>query len=266
MIRYPAVAGQFYPANREELTSFMESVCHKDKNRVKAKAVIVPHAGYIYSGAVAASVFERVKIPSTNVIMGPNHTGLGKRVSVFPEGTWVTPFGEVPVNNDISSKLIQSFPFQSDVEAHMYEHSVEVEIPFLQYCSGFKDISIVPIVYSYISYDDCAIAGKVLANILKDEDSLIVISSDFSHYISSEKAKKLDSIAIDAITHLNAESLYEGVVENNITMCGFIPATIGITAAKLLGATSAEVVSYRTSGDVTGDYSKVVSYAGIIIY
>lgn len=267
MVRYPAVAGQFYPAGREELEQYMLSFCRKDFPKVKAKAVVVPHAGYMYSGKVAGETYSRVEISPVTVVMGPNHTGLGARVSVYPEGVWVTPFGEVPVNSDVTEKLVSYYPFTADTSAHLYEHSLEVQLPFLQFCTGFReDLSIVPIVFQHISYVDCERAGEVLANALKDTDSLIVISTDFSHYVSQDEANRLDSFAIDAILNLDSEELYRRVVSYNISMCGFIPATVGIVAAKLLGATGAELVMYRTSGDVTGDYSYVVGYAGIIIY
>jgi len=267
MVRYPAVAGQFYPADRVELEQYMRSFCRKDVPKLKAKAIIVPHAGYMYSGKVAGETYSRVEIPPVNVVMGPNHTGLGARVAVYPEGVWITPFGEVPVNSDVTSKLLNYYPYTADTTAHLYEHSLEVQLPFLQFCSGFReDLSIVPITFQHISYADCEKAGEGLARSLKDEESLIVISTDFSHYVSQDEANEMDSFAIDAILNLDPEELYRRVITYNISMCGFVPATVGIVAAKLLGATEAELVMYRTSGDVTGDYSYVVGYAGIIIY
>lgn len=267
MVRYPVAAGKFYPENSEELKTYLSSFCRKELPKVKAKAVIVPHAGYIYSGKVAGETYSKVEIPATNVVMGPNHTGLGKNAAVYPEGIWLTPLGEVPVNQRITSQLVKHSPFESDTTAHTYEHSVEVEIPFLQYCSKYrKDLSIVPIVYKYISYADCVTAGEVLAKELKKEDALITVSTDFSHYVSRSEAEKYDSLAIDAILHLDPQELYRRVLNYDISMCGIIPATVGLVASKLLGAENAELVTYRTSGDVTGDYSQVVGYAGIIIY
>ncbi len=267
MIRNPVVAGQFYPSDVNSLKSMLSDFCIRRDVKVKAKAIVVPHAGYIYSGAVAGQTYGSVEIPSINVIMGPNHTGFGANVAVFSKGEWITPLGSVPVNENISSKLCSNAVFESDVNAHVYEHSLEVQVPFLQFCSGFReDLSIVPIVFSYLSYPDCELAGKVLADSIAEEDALIVISSDFSHYVSQSEAEKLDSIAIDSILKLSPSELYTKVRELNITMCGVIPATVGLIAAKILGATNAELVAYRTSGDVTGDYSQVVGYAGIIVY
>ncbi|WP_456436301.1 AmmeMemoRadiSam system protein B [Thermovibrio ammonificans] len=268
MVRYPAVAGQFYPGTAQELKLYLSSFCRRDVPKIKAKAVIVPHAGYIYSGAVAGATYSRVVIPEVNVIMGPNHTGLGRPASVYPEGVWVTPLGEVPVNGEIASELTSRYPYEADPSAHIYEHSLEVQVPFLQFCSGFnEELSIVPVVFQHLPYRDCVAAGEALAQVLADrENALMVISTDFSHYVSQEEAKRLDSLAIDAILDLNPEELYRRVHAYNITMCGVIPATVGLVAAKLLGAQGAELVDYRTSGDVTGDYDQVVGYAGIIIY
>ena len=267
MVRYPAVAGQFYPGTAEELRLFLDSFCRRELPKVKAKAVVVPHAGYIYSGKVAGETYSRVEIPSDCVVMGPNHTGLGKPASVFPEGVWITPLGEVPVNREITSELVQRYPYEPDPTAHIYEHSLEVQVPFLQHCSGYReDLSIVPVVFQHLSYPDCVAAGEALAEVLKGRDSLIVISTDFSHYVSQQTAEKLDSLAVEAILNLDPEELYRRVHGYNISMCGVIPATVGIIASKLLGAKGAELVMYRTSGDVTGDYTQVVGYAGIIIY
>jgi AmmeMemoRadiSam system protein B len=267
MVRYPAVAGQFYPGTAKELRLYLDSYCRSNVPKLKAKAIIVPHAGYMYSGKVAGETYSRVEIQEKNVILGPNHTGLGKPVSVFPEGVWLTPFGEVPVDEEVARKLISNYPYEADEVAHVYEHSLEVQLPFLQHCSCYRnDLKVVPVVFQHIPYSDCAIAGKVLAEVLKDEDALIVISTDFSHYVSQAEAEKYDSYAIDAILNLDPEELYRRVMTYNISMCGVIPATVGLIAAKLLGAERAELVMYRTSGDVTGDYTQVVGYAGIIIY
>ena len=269
MVRYPAVAGQFYPANAEELRLYLSSFCRKELPKIKAKAVVVPHAGYIYSGSVAGETYSRVAIPSNCVIMGPTHTGLGAPAAVYPSGVWVTPLGEVPVNGEFASQLSSRPPYQPDPTAHIYEHSLEVQLPFLQHCSGYReDLSVVPVVFQHLSYQECVEAGNSLAEAISqtEPDSLIVISTDFSHYVSQEVAKELDSLAIEAILNLEPEELYRRVHSYRISMCGVIPATVGLIAAKLLGARGAELVMYRTSGDVTGDYSQVVGYGGIIIY
>ena len=267
MVRDPVVAGRFYPSDFEELERMLSMFCVKREKRIRAKAIIVPHAGYVYSGAVAGLTYGSVEIPSLNVVMGPNHTGFGADVSVFDEGEWITPLGRVPVNSEVAKKLCGRELFKSDVSAHVYEHSLEVQLPFLQFCSGFKeDLSIVPIIFSMLSYEECELAGKALAESIDSEDALIVISSDFSHYVSQPEAERLDSMAINSILSLSPFELYEKVRRYNITMCGVIPATVGLIAAKILGAESADLLVYRTSGDVTGDYSQVVGYAGIVVY
>jgi AmmeMemoRadiSam system protein B len=269
MLREPAVAGQFYPASPAELEAVLRELCPQTEEKIAARAVIVPHAGYIYSGRIAAETYARVVIPETNVIMGPNHTGLGSPASVYPGGVWITPLGEVPVNERLTAELIKREPYEPDTTAHIYEHSLEVQVPFLQFCSGFKEgLSIAPIVFQHIPYSECVKAGNALAEAIAEvePDSLIVISTDFSHYVDQETAKILDSLAIEAILKLEPEELYRRVHAYNITMCGVIPATVGIIAAKLLGARNAELIRYGTSGDVNGDYSHVVGYAGIVIY
>jgi len=266
MVRYPAVAGQFYPGSSKELKLYLESFCRKNIPKINAKAVIVPHAGYIYSGKVAGETYSRVAIPATNVVMGPNHTGLGKPVSVYPDGMWITPIGEVPINERLTSQLVKNYPFEADTTAHIYEHSLEVQVPFLQHCSNYrKDLSIVPIVYQYISYRDCVAAGEIIADALKEEDALIVISTDFSHYVSQSKAKEYDSFAIDAILNLSPEELYKRVLDYNISMCGYGPVIAMLKALKTLGAKKANLLAYATSGDITGDYSAVVGYASAIV-
>jgi AmmeMemoRadiSam system protein B len=267
MVRHPAVAGQFYPGSYGELKLYLDSFCRLSKGRIKAKAVVVPHAGYIYSGKVAGETYSKVEIPSLNVIFGPNHTGMGEAVSVYPEGVWVTPFGEVPVDEEVVNTLTSRGIFSKDTLAHIYEHSLEVQLPFLQFCSNFrKDLSIVPVVFKHLDYSDCLAAGETLAQSIKERSAMIVISTDFSHYVPQKEAERLDSYAIDAILNLDPEELYRRVLEYRISMCGVIPAVVGLVAARLLGAEKAELVLYRTSGDVSGDYEQVVGYAGIIVY
>jgi AmmeMemoRadiSam system protein B len=263
MVRYPAVAGQFYPDSPSELTGFLKSVC-VGENNVDAKAIIVPHAGYIFSGKTAGAVYGKIKVPPVVAIFGPNHTGFGPAVSVYPGGKWLTPLGEVPVNEEITKELVKYEPFELDTTSHLYEHSLEVQLPFLQFVAN-QEFSIVPVVFSVISYQTCKKCAEVLNDVLP-EDSLLVISTDFSHYVSQSTAKELDGIAISSILELSPEKLYERVFSLNISMCGVIPSTVGLIVAKERGANKAELVDYSTSGDVTGDYGQVVGYAGIIIY
>lgn len=261
MIRNPVVAGQFYPASASELKAMIEGMVKEE-----AIGLISPHAGYIYSGPVAGAVISRIKFKDTFIIMGPNHTGSGKPLSIMTEGKWKTPLGEVEIDSELGKQILATSKYlQEDKTAHLYEHSIEVQLPFLQY---FKpDFKLVPIVLAYASGDIYKEIGKEIAKAVKKLGKKVVIiaSSDMTHYEPQESAQMKDNQAIEAILELNEDELLKRIDELNISMCGYAPAVSLIVAAKELGATGAELVRYQTSGDVTGDYSSVVGYAGIII-
>jgi len=266
-IRPPVVAGQFYPADPQDLIEMLKNLCDPipEEKKIKAKAIIVPHAGYIYSGRVAGMVYSRVKIPKNIILLGPNHTGYGPEISTYPDGYWLTPLGKVPVNENLTAELTSTNIYIPDYTAHVYEHSLEVQLPFLQFLAQ-EDFKIVPTVFKFLNLDTCLLAGDFLANVLENKnDYLIVISTDFSHYVPYEVAKQKDALAIKQILNLDPENLYKVVIENDISMCGVVPATVALRALKHLGAKKAELVAYQTSGDVNQDYSSVVGYAGIII-
>ncbi len=263
-VRKPAVAGTFYPKERENLEKLMNLLCGAEpKEKIRPKAILVPHAGYIYSGKTACEVYKRIEIPSRIILLGPNHTGYGKPISVYSGDAWESPFGIVEIDEDLKRKVL-SYPYaEADEFAHLYEHSLEVQIPFL-YRYAKRQFKILPIVLAFLDYEVARDFGRFLGEILKGEDALIVISSDMSHYISAEEAKKKDEILISAMERLNTEELYFKAIQYNITMCGIIPAVVGIEAAKVLGATRGIVVDYSNSGDTTGDYSQVVAYLGMV--
>ncbi|NPA14415.1 MAG: AmmeMemoRadiSam system protein B [Aquificae bacterium] len=266
-VRPPAVAGTFYPADKEELLALIKFVCGEPYTgeKIKAKAVMVPHAGYIYSGKTACEVYKRIEIPSHVVILGPNHTGMGAPVSVYDGDAWETPLGVVEIDKEIRDRLIKIYGFTPDEDAHKFEHSLEVQLPFLQVFAE-KEFKITPIVLSLLRYEDAVYIGRQLGKVLMDykDDVLIVISSDMSHYIPAERAKELDSLALECLEKLDTACLYERVFRYNISMCGVIPAVVGVEAAKMLGAQKGILVDYTNSGQVTGDYSSVVAYAGMI--
>jgi len=265
-VREPAVAGMFYPAEKDELLKLMKFLCGEPPpEKIKAKAVLVPHAGYIYSGKTACEVYKRIEIPEHVVILGPNHTGMGAPVSVYDGDAWITPLGVVEIDKEIRDKLIQIYGFTPDEDAHKFEHSLEVQVPFLQLFAE-KPFKITPIVLSLLRYDDALYIARQMAKVLKDykDDVLIVISSDMSHYIPATKAAELDRLAIECMEKLDTRCLYERVFKYNISMCGVIPAVVGIEVAKELGATKGILVDYTNSGEVTGDYNSVVAYAGMI--
>jgi len=228
--------------------------------------LVSPHAGYVYSGPVAGAVMSRIKFKDTFIIMGPNHTGRGRSLSIMTQGTWETPLGSVEIDSELGKQILTTSSYlEEDVVAHQYEHSIEVQLPFLQY---FKQtVKIVPVILAYSSGDVYKEIGRELARAVKDSGKEVVIlaSSDMTHYESQESAQSKDNKAIEAILDLDEDELLRRVDELNISMCGYAPVTCLISAAKELGATRAELVKYQTSGDVTGDYTAVVGYAGIVI-
>lgn len=265
MVRSPAVAGQFYPANPSILEKEVSSYT-KEVKRENALGVISPHAGYIYSGKVAGGVYSRINIPKDVIIIGPNHTGLGEPEAVMTSGTWHLPGGDVAINTDLAGAIVENSKYLKDDHlAHLNEHSLEVQIPFLQRFR--KDIRIVPIAMMSMDYAICQDIGHAVAMAVKSfkEPVLIVASSDMTHYESDKTAREKDKKAIDRVLALDPEGLLKTVRENRITMCGVIPATIMLIACKELGAKKAELVDYATSGETSGDYEQVVGYAGMII-
>jgi AmmeMemoRadiSam system protein B/AmmeMemoRadiSam system protein A len=266
MIRHPVVAGQFYPAQAPQLKEMIRGMVDEGAEKEDVIGLVSPHAGYIYSGPVAGAVISRVKFKDTFIIMGPNHTGMGKPLSIMTEGTWETPLGAVEIDSELAKQILTvSRHLEADHEAHQHEHSIEVQIPFLQYFK--KDIRIVPISLAYSSGAVYKEIGREIAQVVKDlnREVVIVASSDMTHYEPQESARRKDSQAIEAILELNEDELLRRVDELNISMCGYAPTVALMTAAKELGATRAELVRYQTSGDTSGDYSAVVGYAGIII-
>ena len=269
MSRTPAVANMFYPGDttrlKEELDTFVKPVPEPRK----VLAAISPHAGYMYSGGVAGAVFSRIRIPEAVVILGPNHRGVGAPVAVAASGTWDMPLGPVSINEDLAEAILKApveHKIEDDDHAHIMEHSIEVQIPFLQVLR--PQVSVVPMALSHVAYGACEETGRALARGVADygKEVLLVASTDMTHYESQEVARAKDQLAIDRILDLDPKGLYETVAQHRISMCGVIPTTIVLTACKALGATKAELVQYATSGDVTGDYAQVVGYAGFIVY
>jgi len=266
MIREPVVAGKFYPADRVLLKDQIESMVDKKATPRKALGVVSPHAGYSFSGRVACEVFSNVRITDTVIMLGPNHIGRGKAFALYPKGSWNTPFGNVCIDSDFSESLLKkSELIEKDADAHFDEHSLEVQVPVLQH---FKpDIKIVPITISATKLVPCLKVAEQIASAITDsgKDMLIVASSDMTHYESQLEVKNKDKLAIDAILKLDEGMLFKNVEEYNITMCGAIPTIVMLAAVKVLGASSARLIRYQTSGDITGDYDEVVGYAGIAI-
>lgn len=265
-LRRPAVSGQFYYGTGPRLRGQVEQYAVKEAVKEKVIGIVSPHAGLMYSGPVAGAVYSSVEFPQTFVLLGPNHTGLGASVSLMSSGRWEIPTGTLSIDEDLSRNFMGKSPLVTeDIQAHVFEHSLEVQLPFITYFSD--SARIVPITVLKASLKECEEIGKGLAGAIKEAgyDVVMVASSDMSHYVSDAEARKLDGLAIKEILALNPEGLYNTVLRQGISMCGFIPVTIMLFAAKALAATETRLVKYATSGEVSGDYDHVVGYAGILI-
>jgi AmmeMemoRadiSam system protein B len=233
----------------------------------KAYAVVSPHAGYVYSGPVAGAVYSSVVLPERIVILGPSHRGQRPAFAIMKKGSWETPLGKVPLDPQIAEALLRHSPLiKVEESAHEDEHSLEVQLPFIQFLR--PSFSFVPVcVSSAADYDSLEGLGTALAAAVRESggDVLIVASTDMSHYVSQETARAKDFLAIARILDLDARGLYDVVRQEGITMCGFQPTTAAILAARELGARRAELVRYMTSGETTGDFDQVVGYAGLLL-
>jgi MEMO1 family protein len=266
MIREPAVAGQFYPDSPAQLRKMIKGMVDESNEKIDAIGTVLPHAGYIYSGPVVGAVLSRVKIKSTAVIMCPNHTGRGKLFSVMAEGGWKTPLGQVDIDAELAKRILdESRYLEQDTAAHVHEHAVEVQLPFLQYLR--PDVKMVPIVLAQANGETYREIGRGIARAISglNRDVIIIASSDMTHYESQESVRQKDSEAIHAMLQLDEAELLKRVGQFDITMCGYGAAASMLAAAKELGAERAELIKYQTSGDTSGDYSSVVGYAGVVV-
>jgi MEMO1 family protein len=264
MERPAIVAGQFYPRNPVELRQTIESFLHKSKSLLEAKGVVVPHAGYIYSGAVAGEVFSAVSLPRRIIFLGPNHTGRGAPLSLFPSGVWHMPLGDVLIDEEMNRQLMTECPdLQEDAVAHRNEHALEVQIPFLQVLQ--PDFRFSAIILRTIDYLTLERLGHAMARVIQslDEPTLLVASSDMTHYESAQDAAIQDQFAIDRILAMDPQGLHQTVSEKDITMCGFAPTVAVMVACRDLGASAGKLIRYTNSGEASGDYNRVVAYAGI---
>jgi len=268
-VRPPAVAGRFYPRNAEALRAEAQSYLFspgKAGRPVRALGCIAPHAGYMYSGHVAGAVFARIEVPPLCVVMCPNHTGMGRALAVMSEGAWETPLGRVPIDAELAASLMHRFPaLHEDAAAHRAEHAAEVELPFLQLRQ--PKLRFVPIALGTGQFEPLQELGHALADVIaaQKEPALLVASSDMNHYESDTATRVKDQQALERILSLDPRGLYDVVTQQGISMCGFGPAVAMLTAARQLGARSAELVKYATSGDISGDRDLVVGYAGVVV-
>lgn len=267
MLRSAVVAGQFYPGQKQSLFETLDSLVSSTAVEKPAIALMSPHAGYIYSGGVAGQTFSGVKIPEDVIILGPNHHGRGHMAAVFASGAWETPLGQTKISAELAKRILAECPMTSeDLVAHRFEHSLEVQLPFLQFRA--PQASIVPICISRMPLEMLLQLGDGLARAVLSSNGqpLIVASTDMTHYESGNVARKKDCLALEMVLALDPEGLYKVVHEHNISMCGVLPTVVMLQAALALGASNAELIAYSNSGDVTGDQSEVVGYAGVRIY
>ena len=264
--RQAVVAGQFYPGTPDELREAIAETLVEETDKENVLGIIVPHAGYVYSGRVVGAVLSRIVLTDTVIIIGPSHTGFGRPLSIMTEGVWETPLGEVEIDSSLAHAILNECEkLQEDRRALDYEHSIEVQLPFLQYLK--PEVKIVPIVLGHAKAADYVEIGAGIAAVLRKlgKQAVIVVSSDMNHYESQEVTNDKDNLAIEAVLALDEDELISRVTKENITMCGIAPAVSMITAVKKLGAVSAELVMHATSGDTTGEYDAVVGYAGVIV-
>ncbi|MGH9698747.1 MAG: AmmeMemoRadiSam system protein B [Candidatus Acidiferrales bacterium] len=271
MIRPPAVAGRFYPANSKELARELDELLSPRKEKVAARGCIVPHAGYVYSGRVAGEVFSSLEIPARCILLGPRHFPRGEPLAILSEGSWQTPLGLAAVDCELAAELKRVYPaLREDSVAHQREHSLEVQIPFLQRLR--PDFQFVPVVLGTDRYARMEELGQAVAQVVKERmlqspgDSILVIAStDMNHYESETVTRAKDERAIARILELDAAGLYGVVRAESISMCGYAATVAMLVAMRELGGRQAELVRYATSGDVNGDHEEVVGYAGCMV-
>lgn len=266
MKRKPAVAGAFYSGSATELKEHVASLMPTGAERNKVIAAMSPHAGLIYSGRVAGLVYSTIEPPETFILLGPNHTGKGNKVAMVCEGSWEIPTGALEIDSTLASSIAsQAKMVSEDDTAHLSEHSLEVQLPFIvETAPGAR---IVPIAIMSASLEELILLGRGVAAAIREASYPVVIvaSTDMSHFITDKEARELDQHALDRVLALDPEGLYRVVLEEGITMCGFMPTVAMLSAARELGAERADLLMYTTSAEVSRDFDKVVGYAGVII-
>ncbi|MEM3577792.1 MAG: AmmeMemoRadiSam system protein B [Candidatus Bathyarchaeia archaeon] len=276
-IRRPTQAGAFYEGSAESLKRqirecFLSELGPRKVPEVRADGprkvvgLVCPHAGYMFSGPVAAHAYYELAFdgkPDVAVIFGPNHTGYGSPLAVMNEGAWRTPLGDLEVDSETANQILhEARIIDIDESAHKYEHSIEVQLPFLQFLYG-SNIRIVPICFLMQDVTSASEIGEAVAKVLAEKNAVVIASSDMTHYEPHEIAKEKDLLALKAVEEMNAEKFYSIIEAKRISACGYGPIIALITAAKRMGAKEAKLLCYKSSGDVIGDYSSVVGYAAV---
>ena len=265
-VRAPAVAGRFYPGDAPGLEQLVAELMPAG-NPARHLAVMAPHAGYVYSGGVAGAVFAATEVPHRVVVMAPNHTGRGKRGALWSKGAFVVPGGQIPVDEQLCARWMAEAGglLSADQAAHRDEHALEVELPFLR--ARRPDLLLTPVILGSLDEDECVAVGRALARAVTalGEEVLVVASSDMSHYLPDDVTREIDQRALEPLLRLDAPALYRRVHDEDISMCGVLPATAMVAYAVERGAKSARLLKYATSGDAFGDRTRVVGYAGVIV-
>ncbi len=271
MKRKAKFAGSWYPDSIKEAKKYLFDI--PEDKKIDVISCICPHAGWMYSGKVAGEVYSLIKPADVYILVGPNHTGFGENVAIYPEGSWETPFGELKINSELVELITKNSEFViKDTKAHLNEHSLEIQIPFLQLITK-KDFSIVAITVRVEDYQMCQDLGSAISSAVKEyikknsgQKVVLIASTDMTHYEPQSYAYKLDSLAIEQILSLSPKKLFDTVISYGISMCGVYPTVSVLISSILLGAKNAKLIKYQTSGDVTGEYDAVVGYAGIVVY
>lgn len=265
MLRRTIVAGMFYPFAREELERMLSRLFDGARSN-RFTCVVSPHAGYEYSGRTAACAIASLKPAKTFVILGPNHNALGPEFSIMGSGRWETPLGAVEIDSALAKEIKKCAVVEEDDLAHMHEHSIEVQLPFLQY--RFKEFKFVPISIANADYSEdfmakCIELGQHIARTINNKDACVIASSDFSHYLPAEVAASKDAKAVDKIEKLDVAGFFRTLERNDASVCGYGPIAVAMSVAKALGLKKAKVINHTNSGDATGDFSSVVAYYAI---
>ena len=267
MLRLPAVAGRFYPSNSAELTALIRkyTVAEAGHSRIPLRACLVPHAGYVYSGHVAGAVLARIALPRKIIILGVRHYPRGEPAAILSSGAWRTPLGDARIDEEFAEALKKACPLlQEDSVAHSMEHSLEVQLPFLQVLA--PEFTFVPVALGTVQFESLVRVGEAIGSVLEawKENVLLLTTSDLNHYEDDSTTRVKDRKAIEQLLALEPRGLYDTCRNEEISMCGLGPAVAMITALNALGVKESELVKYATSADVSGDRSAVVGYAGMI--
>jgi AmmeMemoRadiSam system protein B len=266
MIRPPAVSGRFYPSDPKKLALEIQQYATGKNQKSTVRGCIVPHAGYMYSGHVAGAVYSAMEIPARCILLGPRHFPGGEAMAIISEGSWHTPLGDARIDTELAAQLRQACAqLREDRVAHQREHSIEVQIPFLQQLNS--NLRFVPVVLATHRYQELEALGHATAKVIAAQNDavLLIASTDMNHYESDPITRAKDQKAIDRILELDPRGLYDSVRSEDITMCGVAATVAMLIAMRDLGAEQAELVRYATSGDITGDREEVVGYAGLIV-